>query len=93
MRTRRVGRLYSGHVARVAKIWTWDVGTRDVDMDGDPLLVEQVLQTVLDGGLWNQFRKFPTDVIERLLPRLQLQPSTRAILEMWIEEAETRQAH
>lgn len=59
-------------------------------MDGDPLLVEQVLQTVLDGGLWNQFRKFPTDVIKRLLPRLLLPSNTRAVLEIWIEEAEAR---
>lgn len=61
-------------------------------MDADPALVGQVLQTVLDGGLWNQFRKFPVDVVKRALPTLRLQPNTRTIIEFWIEEAETREA-
>ena len=79
-------------MARVARIWTWDVGTRDVNLDGDPLLLAQVLQTVVDGGLWNQFRKFPADVVRRLLPTLQVQPNTRTLLELWIEEAQAREA-
>ena len=79
-------------MARIKKIWTWDRGERELDVDGDPLLVSQVLQTVLDGGLWNQFRKFPPDVVRRLLPRLDLAPNTRTLLELWIEETEERPA-
>ena len=78
-------------MARVLRIWTWDVGEREVEVDGDPLLAAQVLQTVLDGGLWNQFRKFPVDVVSRLLPRLELPQNTRSVVEIWIEEASSAQ--
>jgi hypothetical protein len=73
-------------VARKIRVWTWDAGARDLDVDGDPLALGQVLQTVLDGGLWGELRKFPADAVARVLPRLQLRPETRGLVEIWIEE-------
>lgn len=72
------------------RVWTWDVGERELDVDTDPRRVTSVLQTILEGGLWAELRKFPTDIVARLLPSLHIPPHTRRLLELWIEE--TRQA-
>jgi hypothetical protein len=77
---------------RLVRIWTWDVGERPVDMDGDRRLLTPILETILEGGLWKQFRKFPPDVIERLLPSLNVPRETRRLLEIWVEEAAARGA-
>lgn len=79
-------------MARCVDIWTWDVGLRPVDMDGDPRWLVPILETILDGPLWGEFRKFPVDTIERLLPYLNVSPETRRLLELWIEEAPRRAA-
>ncbi len=73
-------------MARRVPIWTWDRGRRLVDMDGPANHLTPILQTVLDGGLWTEFRKFPPDTLARLLPSLQLAPQTRRLVELWIEE-------
>ncbi|MBI4614630.1 MAG: hypothetical protein HY720_13550 [Planctomycetes bacterium] len=69
------------------RVWTWDYGERELDLDGDPRPVVQTLQTVLEGGLWDQFRRFPAGVVARHLPELDLAPQTRRLVEIWIEEA------
>ena len=79
-------------MARMVQIWTWDVGSRLVDMDGDRRLLAPILETILDGSLWNQFRKIPPDVVTRLLPHLNVSRETRRFLEIWIEEAGRRVA-
>jgi hypothetical protein len=79
-------------MARKVRIWTWDVGKRDVDMDGPTNYLVPILHTILEGGLWTEFRKFPTDTIARLLPHLFIPPYTRRLLEIWIEEAPRRAA-
>lgn len=78
-------------MARSVALWTWDRGDRDVDVD-DPRAFVPVLQTILDGGLWRQFRKIPVDALATVLPRLDLRPETRRLVEIWIEEAPTRVA-
>lgn len=77
---------------RMVRIWTWDGGDRAIDMDGDRRLLTPILETILEGGLWEQFRRFPPDVIERLLPGLNVSPETRRLLEIWVEEAPARVA-
>lgn len=72
----------------MVRVWTWDRGERPVDLDVDDQLVA-VLQTVLDGGLWKEFRKFPRRDIARVLPRLGVAPHTRRLLELWTEEEPT----
>lgn len=67
-------------------IWTWDGGKREIDL-ADSARVAQVLQTVLEGGLWKELRKFPKDAIARALPALRIPSHTRRLLELWIEEA------
>lgn len=73
-------------MGRSVEIWTWDCGRRMVDMDGPPNYLLPILETVLDGGLRRQFEKFPPDVVERLLPRLQTHPQTRRLVEVGLEE-------
>ena len=75
---------------RIEQIWTWDRGSQPVDMEWEAARIAPILETVLQAGLWTEFRKFPRDTIERLLPRLKIPATTRALLEMWIEEAPTR---
>ena len=73
-------------MARVVKIWTWDCGRRAVDMDGEPELLGPILETVLDGCLWEELEKFPPDTVERLLPRITIPRNIRRLAEIWIEE-------
>ena len=73
-------------MARYARIWTWDRGTRKLDLDGPPELLGPILETVLNGALWRELKKFPPDVLARLLPRLSVAPNVRRLVEIWIEE-------
>ena len=75
-------------MARVAKIWTWDRGLRPVDMDSQAL--RPILETVLQGALWDQLQKFPADTVERILPLVDVPPETRRLVEIWIEERRKR---
>ena len=68
-------------------LWTWDRGEREVDLLGDPKRLAPIVQTILDGGLWGQFRKIPPEVISRLLPFLVVAAHTRRFLKMWVEHA------
>ena len=71
---------------RVVKVWTWDRGLRPLDMDGEPELLAPILETVLEGPLWNELEKFPPDTVERLLPRVTIPKNIRRLVEIWIEE-------
>ena len=73
-------------MARRVKIWTWDRGSRVVDMDGPPEAIAPVLDTVLNGALWREFKLFPVDTLERLLPRIDVPANVRRFVEIWIEE-------
>jgi hypothetical protein len=73
-------------VARYVRIWTWDRGSRKVNLDGAPELLAPILETVLNGALWRELRKFPPDVLELLLPRLSIASNLRRLVEIWIEE-------
>lgn len=77
-------------MARVVSVWTWDVGEREIDLDARSGVLVPILETILDGGLWQQFRKFPPDTLQRLLPHLRVPPNTRRLIELWIEEAPSR---
>jgi hypothetical protein len=72
-------------MARRVKIWTWDRGTRAVDIDGAPELLRPILETILEGGLWEELEKFPSETVERLLPPLRIPPNIRRLVEIWIE--------
>jgi hypothetical protein len=74
------------------RIWTWDRGSRLVDMDGPPELVVPILETVLNGALWRELKKFPVDTLARLLPRLDVPSNIRRLVEIWIEEKTGRTA-
>jgi hypothetical protein len=73
-------------MARRVQVWTWDQGSRAVDMDGPPELVAPILETVLNGALWRELPKFPPDTLERLLPRIDVPSNVRRLVEIWIEE-------
>lgn len=73
-------------MAAGARIWTWDRGARLVDMDGPPELLVPILETVLNGGLWRELKKFPVSTLERLLPRVEVPQNVRRLVEIWIEE-------
>ena len=77
-------------MARAVPVWTWDVGEREIALDARPETLVPVLETILEGGLWNQFRKFPPDTLARLLPHLHIPAATRRRIELWIEEAPPR---
>lgn len=77
---------------RKVKIWTWDRGQRLVDMDGPAEAIAPVLNTVLNGALWREFKRFPVDTLERLLPRIDAPSNVRRFVEIWIEEKRTRPA-
>jgi hypothetical protein len=72
-------------MARRVKIWTWDRGARPVDMDGSRELLQPILETILDGGLWEELEKFPPETVERLLPPLRIPRNIRRLVEIWIE--------
>jgi hypothetical protein len=72
-------------VARRVKIWTWDRGARAVDLDGPPELLRPILETILDGGLWEELEKFPPNTVARLLPQLRIPRNIRRLVEIWIE--------
>jgi hypothetical protein len=74
------------------RIGTWDAGERVLDAAAATGLLVPVLETILEGGLWKQFRRFPPDTLARLLPHLTLSPSTRRLIELWIETAPQRDA-
>jgi hypothetical protein len=71
-------------------VWTWDVSRRAVDLEGTTEALVPLLQTILEGGLWKQFRKFPPATLARLLPHLEVPPNTRRLIEIWIEETPRR---
>lgn len=73
-------------MARRVRIWTWDRGNRAVDMDGPPALLVPILETVLEGALWRELKKFPPDTLVRLLPEIHVAPNLRRLVEIWIEE-------
>ena len=85
-RSAQRARATFGNVARVVKIWTWDRGRRPVNMDGEPELLGPILETVLNGGLWEELERFPADTVERILPRIALPRNIRRLAEIWIEE-------
>lgn len=55
-------------------------------MNGPAELLLPILETVLEGGLWRELKKFPISTLERLAPRLQTPPNIRRLVELWIEE-------
>jgi hypothetical protein len=70
---------------RTIRIWTWDAGHREIDPDDEPRRLVPVLETILEGGLWGELRKFPRDAVARLLPYLHVPAHTRRFLEIWVE--------
>jgi hypothetical protein len=54
-------------------------------MDGPPELLQPILETILDGGLWEELEKFPPDTVERLLPHLRILRNIRRLVEIWTE--------
>lgn len=54
-------------------------------MDGPPELLQPILETILDGGLWEELEKFPPDTVERLLPQLRIPRNIRRLVEIWTE--------
>jgi hypothetical protein len=73
-------------MARKVRIWTWDRGTRAVDMDAPASALVPILETVLNGALWRELKKFPIDTLERVLPDVQVPPNVRRLVEIWIAE-------
>jgi hypothetical protein len=70
----------------MVRIWTWDRGSLPVDMDGSPELLAPTLETVLNGALWRELKKFPPDTLARLMPYVDVAPNLRRLVEIWIEE-------
>ena len=54
-------------------------------MDGPPELLQPILETILNGGLWEELEKFPPDTVERLLPHLRIPRNIRRLVEIWTE--------
>jgi hypothetical protein len=73
-------------------VWTPDFGKVRLRTHGEDSRALRFLEEVLEQGLWSEFRQFPIEVLERLLPQLTLTPSRRRLLEIWIEEAPNRAA-
>ncbi|MBI2894014.1 MAG: hypothetical protein HYY06_10715 [Deltaproteobacteria bacterium] len=71
---------------RRVRVWTWDCGSRPVDMGGPPERLAPILEQVLAGGLWEELEKFPPDVVDRVLPRVATPRHIRRLVEIWIEE-------
>jgi hypothetical protein len=74
--------LRSGRAAQVGS----GRGNRAVDMDGPTELLAPILETVLNGALWRELEKFPPETLKRLLPRVDVPPNIRRLVEIWIEE-------
>lgn len=55
-------------------------------MDAPAERLAPVLATVLNGALWRELKKFPVDTLQRLLPRVDVPPNIRRLVEIWIEE-------
>lgn len=55
-------------------------------MDGPSELLVPILETVLNGALWRELKKFPPDTLARLLPHLDIPPNIRRLVEIWVEE-------
>jgi hypothetical protein len=55
-------------------------------MDGDAAVVAPILETVLQGCLWEELERFPPDTVQRLLPRVSVARNIRRLVEIWIEE-------
>ena len=55
-------------------------------MDGPAELLAPILETVLNGALWRELKKFPSDTLGRLLPRVEVPSNIRRLVEIWIEE-------
>jgi hypothetical protein len=55
-------------------------------MDASANELAPVLETVLNGPLWRELKKFPPDTLERLLPHLTVPSNIRRFVELWIEE-------
>jgi hypothetical protein len=53
--------MLAWRMLRMVPVWTWDAGEREIDLDARPEALVPVLETILEGGLWNQFRKFPAE--------------------------------
>jgi len=73
-------------VSRRRRVWTWDRGSRLVDMDWPTERLAPILETVLCGALWDELKKFPLDTLERVLPRATVPRNVRRLVEIWIEE-------
>lgn len=63
-----------------------------MDMDGPAEAIAPVLNTVVNGALWREFKRFPIDTLERLLPSLEVPANVRRFVEIWIEERRARPA-
>lgn len=57
-----------------------------VDMSGPPEILVPLLETILNGALWRELKKFPAPTLKRLLPRLDIPPNVRRLVEIWVEE-------
>ncbi len=69
------------------RVFTCDRGRRWLDVDREAeATVRWVLQEVVESAFWTELDKFPTDVIARHLPKLEITCDTRRLLEIWIEE-------
>lgn len=66
-------------------VWTWDYGRVRLEPVRDPVIAAFVLEKVLKAGLWDEVRRFPPDVIRRLLPRLDLPRSMRRVVRLYVE--------
>lgn len=59
-------------------------------MDGSVERLAPILETVLQGCLWEELKKFPPDTLERLLPHVAAPRNIKRLVEIWIEEARKR---
>jgi hypothetical protein len=55
-------------------------------MDAEPELLAPILETVLQGALWEELEKFPPDTVARLLPRVSVARNIRRLVQIWLEE-------
>lgn len=55
-------------------------------MDGPVEVLAPILETVLNGALWRELKKFPPDTLTRLLPEVEAPSNIKRLVEIWIEE-------